>query len=265
LEIKLEANKTKLEEAVKLHDETKTKIDTLNAQHIEVKNACHFTSMAALNTEKVNAATYAHQIEDQRNAINPHIELYEKLLTEEVVGVDYSKLDELKSDLEHQKMLLKLLTNKDSFIRKMLIMKSLPFLNSQINEHSKDLGLTHIVTFNPDMTCTINEFGRELDYGNLSGGERNRLNLALSLAFRDMRQHLHSEVNILFADEVDAGAMDVPGVEAVIKTLKKKTQVENGLGIWIISHRPECHGRFDREMSIKFENGFSFIGDILAT
>lgn len=265
IETRLEENKTKLAAATKLNDETKVKVDGLNQQLVDVKNVCHFASMAALNMEKSNASSYEMQIVNHQHSINPHIESYEKLLTEESVAVDYSVLDELKSELEHQKMLLKLLTNKDSFIRKKLITKSLPFLNAQIHEHSKDLGLTHIVTFNPDMSCTITEFGRELDYGNLSGGERNRLNLGLSLAFLDMRQHLHSEVNILFADEVDAGAMDVPGVEAIIRTIKKKAASEKGLGVWIISHRPECGGRFDREMTIKFENGFSAIGDTVNT
>lgn len=265
IEIRLEENKIKLIATTKLNDETKVKVDDLNQQLIDVKNVCHFASMAALNIEKANASSYEVQIVNHQHSTNPHVESYEKLLTEESVEVDYTKLDELKSEFEHQKMLLKLLTNKDSFIRKKLITKSLPFLNTQIHEHSKDLGLTHIVTFNPDMSCTITEFGRELDYGNLSGGERNRLNFALSFAFRDMRQHLHSEVNILFADEVDAGAMDVPGVEAIIKTIKKKAASENGLGIWIISHRPECGGRFDREMTIKFENGFSAIGDTVNT
>ena len=119
-----------------------------------------------------------------------------------------------------------------------------------------------MITFNPDMSCTISEFGRELDYGNLSGGEKKRLNLALSMAFRDMLQHLHTGVNILVVDEVDAGAMDAPGVEAIIRSVKLKASQESELGIWVISHRPECIGRFDREMTVRFENGFSAIDRI---
>ncbi len=237
-------------------------ITDLTAQSREIKSVVKFQSLSQLMTEKSSATQYQHQYNTFEKSVNPHLEAYETLLQEADVEVDYTRLDELKSELDHQKFMLKLLTSKDSFIRKKLINKSLPFLNKQLYEHSKDLGLPHIVTFNADMTCTISEYGREIDYGNLSGGERNRLNLGLNLAFRDVLQHLHSSINILFADEVDAGAMDVIGVEAIIKTLKKKATQEKDLSMWIISHRPEMIGRFDREMTIRFENGFAAISKI---
>jgi energy-coupling factor transporter ATP-binding protein EcfA2 len=223
---------------------------------------CKYRSLPALMLEKQGASTHQIKIDQLEAATNPHIEVYDSLLNEEDVVVDYSKLDAMKSDLEHQKFLLKLLIDKNSFIRKKIINKSVPFLNKQIHIHAKNLGLAHLVCFNPDMSCTISEYGRELDYGNLSGGEKKRLNLALSLAFRDMLHHLHSSVNILFVDEVDAGAMDVPGVEAIIRVIKDKAKEEKDMGIWIVSHRPECVGRFDREMIVKFENGFSSIDRI---
>jgi len=112
------------------------------------------------------------------------------------------------------------------------------------------------------MSCAISEYGRVLDYGNLSGGEKKRLNLSLSLAFRDMLHHLHSSINMLILDEVDAGAMDVIGVEAIIKAVRFKASEEPLMAVWIISHRPECQGRFDREMTVRFENGFSNIDRI---
>ncbi len=242
--------------------EVSSLISDLTTQLKEIKSVIKFQSINQLMTEKSNASSYQHQYNTIEKSINPHIEAYEVLLQEDDVNVDYSRLDELKLDLDHQKFLLKLLTNKDSFIRKKLINKSLPFLNKQLHEHSKDLGLPHIVTFNADMSCTISEYGREIDYGNLSGGERNRLNLGLNLAFRDVLQHLHSSINILFADEVDAGAMDVIGVEAIITTLKKKAALETGLSMWVISHRPEMVSRFDREITIQFQNGFASISKI---
>ena len=219
-------------------------------------------SYKAMLQEKTNVDTYQLQLKNTEASTNPHLEAYEQLLNEAEVVVDYSKLDQMKSDLEHQKFLLKLLVDKNSFIRKKIINKSVPFLNKQIHHHAKTLGLTHMVTFNPDMSCDITEFGRPLDYGNLSGGEKKRLNLALSMAFRDMLQHLHTGVNILIVDEVDAGAMDAPGVEAIIRSVKMKASQEPNLGIWVISHRPECIGRFDREMFVRFENGFSAIDRI---
>lgn len=242
--------------------ETKLALDMLSALHLDLQKRSRYKTLSTLMADKQSASSHQIKIEQLEGAVNPHIEAYDSLVNEQEVVVDYSKLDSMKSDLEHQKFLLKLLVDKNSFIRKKIINKNVPFLNKQIYHHSKRLGLAHLVCFNPDMSCTISEYGRELDYGNLSGGEKKRLNLALSRAFRDMLHHLHSSVNILFVDEVDAGSMDVPGVEAIIQSLKEMSKEEKDMGIWIVSHRPECTGRFDREMTVKFENGFSSIGNI---
>jgi DNA repair exonuclease SbcCD ATPase subunit len=239
-------------------------VDSQQIISTELQNGILHSSYKAMLTDKGNVAGFKSQLEQLEASTNPHIEVLDTLMNEEEVKVDYSKLDQLKSDMEHGKFLLKLLTDKNSFIRKKIISKSVPFLNKQLFEHSHNLGLPHIVSFNPDMSCTISEYGRELDYGNLSGGQKKRLNLALSLAFRDMLQHLHANISILIVDEVDGGAMDVLGVEAIIKVLKD-IAVKEDVGIWVISHRPECAGRFDREMLIKFENGFSAIDGVVST
>jgi DNA repair exonuclease SbcCD ATPase subunit len=107
------------------------------------------------------------------------------------------------------------------------------------------------------MSCTVSEYGRELDFGNLSSGEKKRVNLSLSLAFRDVLHHLHSRVNCLLIDEIDA-SLDGSGVDNVFKLLKTKVR-DDGLSLWIISHRPEAVGRFDRSVTVRKENGFSRI------
>lgn len=241
----------------------KEKWSVADSERKEIEENVSFPNLRSLVEAQGNIGVYESQLINNEASVNPHIESLEALLAEEEVVVDYSSLDALKSELEHGKFLLKLLIDKNSFVRKKIINKSIPFLNKQIYSHSKALGLPHMVTFNPDMTCTISEYGRTLDYGNLSGGEKKRLNLALSMAFRDMLQHFHSNVNILVVDEVDAGAMDAPGVEAIIRVVKNKAAQED-VGIWVISHRPECVGRFDREMTVRFENGFSAIDRIEA-
>jgi DNA repair exonuclease SbcCD ATPase subunit len=108
------------------------------------------------------------------------------------------------------------------------------------------------------MSCTVSEYGRELDFGNLSNGEKKRVNMALSLAFRDVLHHLHGRVNLMFIDEIDGGSLDTIGIDAIIKMIKKKSR-DDGLAIWVISHRPEMIGRFDSEITVKKENGFSSI------
>lgn len=217
-----------------------------------------FNSIQELLRAKASVAILEMKINELENGTNPHKEAYDAAVAEKIENVDYDKLNELKKLLEHQQFLLKLLTDKNSFIRKKIINRTTPFLNNRINHYTMSLGLPHNVKFDADMSCTLSEFGRELDFGNLSGGEKKRVNLALSLAFRDVFHHLHAKVNALFMDEVDGGSISTEGVDAMIKLIKQKSRDED-LGIWVISHRPEMFGRFDREILIRKQNGFSFI------
>ena len=228
------------------------------AQH-ELKQDMKFNSIEDAMNATQSASTAQAKIEELLASENPHIDALQALKYQHVKTISYSDLDEIRKEVEHQYFLLKLLTDKNSFIRRKIISKTIPFLNNRLMYYTKELGLPHVVKFDDDMSCTVAEYGRELDFGNLSGGEKKRVNLSLSLAFRDVLHHLHSRVNCLFIDEIDA-SLDGSGVENVFKLLKQKTRDE-GLGLWIISHRPEAVGRFDRAVIVRKENGFSKILD----
>lgn len=240
------------------------KINTDQAEHTalttqvaEAKGLMRFRTLAEAVRAESSALTAKQKIDDLLAAENPHEDAYEALKNQAIKKVSYEELDALKKDIEHQQFLLKLLTDKNSFIRRKIINRTIPFLNNRLIHYTKELGLPHVVKFDDDMSCTVAEYGRELDFGNLSSGEKKRVNLSLSLAFRDVLHHLHSSVNCLFIDEID-GSLDGPGVESVFKLLKQKSRDEN-LGLWIISHRPEAIGRFDRTLAVRKQNGFSSI------
>ncbi len=246
--------------------ELKSEVDDLDKQTaekktklIEVEASIQHQDLDDLLKARENVAALKTKLEQLKTATNPHVEALEQLRQHAVVKVSYEQLDSLKKDLEHQQFLLKLLTDKNSFIRRRIINKTIPFLNNRLIYYTKELGLPHVVKFDDDMSCTVSEYGRELDFGNLSSGEKKRVNLSLSLAFRDVLHHLHSRVNCLFIDEIDA-SLDGSGVENVFKLLKVKTRDE-GFGLWIISHRPEAVGRFDRTLVVRKENGFSRIAE----
>jgi DNA repair exonuclease SbcCD ATPase subunit len=150
---------------------------------------------------------------------------------------------------------LKLLTDKNSFLRRRIINQTIPFLNGRLNHYTQTLGLPHVVKFDADMSCTVAEFGRELDFGNLSAGERKRVNTSMALAFRDVLHHMHAKTNLLLIDELD-GALDQNGIDSIVRVLKEKSRDE-GMSIFVISHHPSIAGRLDRDLRIIKENGFS--------
>lgn len=230
----------------------------LTSQLSEITSALSFTNLNSLLSAKASVSSLQDKLESLLSATNPHVEAYESLKLEGDVKVDSDKLDELENTKEHQKFLIKLLTDKNSFIRKHLVSQTIPYLNKRIAFYSENLNLPHIVTFQPDMSCEIMQFGRELDHGNLSNGEKKKLNLSLCLAFRDVLTYLHNKVNVLFTDEIDGGSLSGIDIESLISTIKRKAW-DDDISIFIISHRQEFEGKCDKNLVIRKEGGFSNI------
>lgn len=260
LETDIESKGAKLLEVEGAVTELTNKAKDQQQRLREVEASIQHSNLNELLAARENASVLRTKMTDLRNAVNPHIEPLERLLTENVKEADHAKVDALRKRLEHMNFLLKLLTNKDSFLRRRIINKSIPFLNDRINHYTAQLGLPHIVKFDADMSCTVSEFGRELDFGNLSAGEKKRVNAGLALAFRDVLHHLHARSNLLLIDELD-GQLDGSGIDAIIRILKDKSRDEE-LAVYIISHHPNVAGRLDRTMIVSKEHGFSTITEL---
>jgi DNA repair exonuclease SbcCD ATPase subunit len=170
--------------------------------------------------------------------------------------VSYNRMNELTRLQEHQDFLLKLLTSKDSFIRKRIIEQNLSYLNSRLTNYLDRIGLPHTVVFQNDLTVSIEELGRELDFDNLSRGERNRLILSMSWAFRDVFESLYQPINVLFIDEMIDNGLDTQGVESALALLKQMSR-ERHKSIWLVSHRDELAGRVENILRVVKENGFT--------
>ena len=176
--------------------------------------------------------------------------------------IDWGIVNELTSFKEHQEFLLKLLTNKDSFIRKKIIDQNLAYLNNRLTYYLDKLGLPHQVLFQNDLNVEITQLGQDLDFDNLSRGERNRLILGLSFAFRDVWESLYQNINLLFIDELIDSGMDTAGVENSLSVLKKMAR-EREKNIYLISHKDELIGRVNHVLRVVKENGFtSYANDL---
>ena len=198
----------------------------------------------------------AEQIELNKNTEDPYADQIADMRDSALEDVDYGHMNSLVSLLEHQDFLLKLLTNKDSFIRKKIIDQNLSYLNSRLAYYLDKLGLPHDVVFQSDLTVEITELGRDLDFDNLSRGERNRLILGLSWSFRDIFESLYSTINVLFVDELIDSGMDTNGVESSLGILKKMAR-DGNRSVYLISHKDELQGRVESVLNVIKENGFT--------
>lgn len=187
---------------------------------------------------------------------DPYDEQIEEMQSQALQEVSYDTANELTRLQEHQDFLLKLLTSKDSFIRKKIIEQNLSHLNTRLTYYLDRIGLPHSVVFQNDLTVSIEELGRELDFDNLSRGERNRLILSMSWAFRDVWESLYSPINLLFIDEMIDNGLDTAGVENALSLLKHMSR-ERNKSIWLVSHRDELAGRVENILKVVKENGFT--------
>ena len=198
----------------------------------------------------------------KQSDVDPYQTQVDELTNTALQEINWVSVNELTSYKEHQEFLLKLLTNKDSFIRKKIIEQNLTYLNNRLTYYLDKLGLPHQVVFQNDLAVEITQLGQDLDFDNLSRGERNRLILGMSFAFRDVWESLYQNVNLLFIDELIDSGMDTAGVENALSVLKKIGR-ERDKNIYLISHKDELIGRVNFVMKVIKENGFtSYENDI---
>ena len=205
------------------------------------------------------------QLANKRAEVDPYGEQITEMTTQALEEITYDALNELTRLQEHQDFLLKLLTSKDSFIRKKIIEQNLSYLNTRLTHYLDRIGLPHTVVFQNDLSVNIEELGRELDFDNLSRGERNRLILSMSWAFRDVFESLYTPINVLFIDEMIDNGLDTQGVESALALLKQMSR-ERHKSIWLVSHRDELAGRVENILKVVKEGGFtSFNTDVEMT
>jgi DNA repair exonuclease SbcCD ATPase subunit len=193
---------------------------------------------------------------------NPYLEQIEELKKTAVQEINWEAVNALVRVKEHQEFLYKLLTNKDSFVRKRIIDQNLAFLNQRLTYYLDKIGLPHIVEFQNDLSVLITQLGQDLDFDNLSRGERNRLILSMSWAFRDVWENLYHSINLLFIDELVDSGMDSSGVESSIAVLKRMTR-ERDKNVFLISHRDDLTSRVNHVLKVIKENGFtSYSNDV---
>ena len=218
--------------------------------------ATHYDTEAEAIKHSSQVNNLLTQITNKHAETDPYGEQITDMQTKALQTVSYDALNELTRVQEHQDFLLKLLTSKDSFVRKKIIDQNLSYLNSRLTHYLDRMGLPHTVKFMNDLSVNIEELGRELDFDNLSRGERTRLILSMSWAFRDVWESLYHPINLLFIDELIDNGLDTAGVENALGLLKRMSR-ERNKSVWLVSHRDELAGRVENILKVVKENGFT--------
>jgi DNA repair exonuclease SbcCD ATPase subunit len=262
------STKTKqLEDSQSAIEEYATELESLNQSLKLLGEATNCPQVIYDNLEealnhKNTLDSLAKELTTKESEVNPYGEQIEELKKTALQEIDWDGINQLTRVKEHQEFLLKLLTSKDSFVRKKIIDQNLAHLNQRLTYYLDRIGLPHIVEFQNDLSVIITQLGQDLDFDNLSRGERNRLILSMSWAFRDVWENLYRPINLLFIDELVDSGMDASGVESSIAVLKRMTR-ERDKNVFLISHRDDLTSRVNHVLKVIKENGFtSYSNDV---
>jgi DNA repair exonuclease SbcCD ATPase subunit len=227
-----------------------------NITVIETRPDTYYDTLEQALKHQTNFRSLEQQLEVKAVDTDPYQEQIDEMRNAALQEISWDKINEANALKDHQEFLLKLLTNKDSFIRKKIIDQNLAYLNNRLTYYLDKMGLPHNVVFQNDLTVEITQLGQDLDFDNLSRGERNRLILGMSWAFRDVWESLYQGINLLFVDELIDNGLDANGIESALTVLKGMAR-ERHKNVFLISHKEELIGRVNNVLRVVKENGFT--------
>lgn len=183
-----------------------------------------------------------------------NLDLSIKKLSDEILYIN-SDVSKIKDRLHIINQMMTLI--KRDF-RGYLLNDIINFMDKKVKEYSLEIFETELLSF------TLNGNNIDIKYNgknfeNLSGGEKQKIDLILQLSIRDMlKDTLDISSNILFLDEI-LDNLDMTGCTKILNLISKRfTDIES---LFIISHRAsELAIPYDSKLTvIKNEKGISNI------
>ena len=196
------------------------------------------------------------ELEKVKEETNPYSALFDKTKIE--LDDENGKYESLTNQYKYLKY-AESIVSQDT-LRKFIIKDLIHLLNNKIKIYLSKLGANYNCVFDEDMNYTFNTDGGTCEYDSFSSGERMRLNIAASFAFRDFmatRSNLMS--NILILDEYIDSNIDQLAIEGILGILKDFILLYDQ-NIYVISHRKEIDNSvFDNIIQIVKTNNISKI------
>jgi len=189
------------------------------------------------------------------NETNPYIELVESNKKD----IDKEE-DQLRTESDSYRYLkaAETVVSQDT-LRKFIISDLIGLLNNKIKTYLTKLGAKYTVEFDSDMNYEFITGGGRCEFNNFSAGERMRIMIATSFAFRDfmsIRNGLTS--NVLVLDEYFDSAISSSCVRRMLDLLEEYAR--NGQNVFVISHRSEVdQDIFDHIVTVEKKNDISRI------
>lgn len=232
--------------------------EEINKLQLDPLDGINFLSsrINVLNTEINNLENEKNNFNTNKLSIETKISQLSKTIDELNEDVRNSEID--KQELQkHIDVVNKMITYSKRDFRGFLLSGVIEFIDAKAKEYSMDVFGTSELDFKLNgNNIDISYSGKSFE--NLSGGEKQRVDLIIQFSVRDMMsQYLSFTSNILVLDEIFDG-LDIKGTTNVLNLISRKlNDVES---VFIISHNELLEIPYDDIITVvKNEEGISKI------
>jgi DNA repair exonuclease SbcCD ATPase subunit len=263
----------------------KTKVDEMLVGYNDILAAIgeeevRFNKFTELSTQVNDINTTISQTNFQLITIRKQVESLQDEI-KELEGstpdkkAEYNKLEglvkskkELNATLSNNKkdrdtLLVASQLLKDNGIKSRIIKTYLPTMNKLINQYLQSMDFYVNFTLNENFEEIIKSRFRDVfSYDSFSEGEKSRIDIALLLTWRSIAKLKNSvDTNLLILDEIFDSSLDQQGGSDLGWILRN---FDDNTNVYVISHRDQLEGKFERTITAEKEKNFSVIRETVS-
>lgn len=232
-------NISKIKDLIKLYQKEIAEV-SLNLSELKAKEQ---SISYAIDTYENNKVEFENRITEKTNRFN-------ELTSNELHNQNEIDLIKQKIDIDNK---IDIALKRD--FRGYLLTNVIDFINSKVNYYCKYFIENGDIKFTQSGNA-INVIFNDKDYECLSGGERQKIDIIIQLALRDMMcTFMNFSSNILVLDEI-TDFMDNQGSNKLINTIS--SLIQDVSSIFFVTHHTELNLPYDKIITvIKDKTGIS--------
>jgi hypothetical protein len=248
-----------LSEKISKLDANLDNIQKLEIKRIELdsRRAARAMAAGAAKKELESLGELLAKRNTEANPFSSDVEAYSKKLTEK---------ESLCRSMEERRLRLvsaQRIVSEDG-VKKYIIKDVIDNINGLIKRYLMQIDAEFVVVFDDTFEYTFLTKTGECEYNSLSKGERQRLCVAMLLAFKDIISINGVDSNVFIIDEILDDGLDESGILAVCDAMRTRCS-DRRQTAYIISHRAELAGSeyFSAVVEVVKHNGMTTLNERL--
>jgi len=255
LSLELVGIKENIVDANKIKDERKDIMYDIKLLKTTIKTKTSEIDKLNIDLSKIKEKTFMIDIQSLKDEYNSKVKEYKH---------NKKELEYINIELDKYKSVITILS--DNGVKSYIFKQLIPILNTSINNYLRLFELPIFIEFDEtmkDIISTTSNFNKNIKYTSFSEGEKKKIDMSILLSFIDVTKKIANwNCNLLIIDELLDSSIDDNGLDKLLESLEKMAINNDGLGVYIISHRfkAEYKHHFNSVIEVsKNVDGFSKI------